>query len=67
VTVSRRTTIQLVLLVIGMIVWGYGQRIDNASFRLIGIAFFALATLLRFFRRSETRHVEEPDDVSEAD
>jgi hypothetical protein len=58
--VSKRTTIQLVLLVIGLIVWGYGQRIDDPSLRLVGIALFALATMLRFFRQSGTHH-EEPD------
>ncbi len=57
---GKRTTIQLALLVIGIIIWGYGQRIDDASLLLIGIAFFALATMLRFFRRSGTR-AEEPD------
>ena len=57
---GKRTTIQLALLVIGIIVWGYGQRIDDPSLRLVGIALFALATLLRFFRQSGTHH-EEPD------
>jgi hypothetical protein len=60
--VSRRTTIQLTLLVMGLIIWGYGQRIDDPSLRLVGIAFFALATMLRFFRRSGTRVDEPPDD-----
>jgi hypothetical protein len=58
--VGKRTTIQLALLVMGIIVWGYGQRIDDPSLRLVGIALFALATMLRFFRRSGTHH-EEPD------
>ena len=58
---GRRTTIQLVLLVIGLVVWGYGQRVDDPSLRLVGIALFALATMLRFFRRSGTQ-VEHPED-----
>ena len=61
---GKRTTIQLVLLVIGLIVWGYGQRIDDPSLRLVGIALFALATMLRFFRQSGT-HREEPDHEDE--
>jgi len=60
--VDRRTTIQLAMLLVGLIVWGYGQRVDDPSLRLIGIAFFALATLLRFFRRSDTRPAHEPED-----
>lgn len=63
---GKRTTIQLALLVIGVIVWGYGQRVDDASLRLVGIAFFALATMLRFFRQSGTHH-EEPSDAPDDD
>ena len=59
---NRRTTIQIAMLLIGLIVWGYGQRVDDPSLRLIGIAFFALATLLRFFRRSDTRPTPEPPE-----
>jgi hypothetical protein len=61
--VSKRTTIQLAVLLMGLIVWGYGQRIDEPSLRLVGIAFFAGATILRFFRGSDTRrHEAEPDE-----
>ena len=48
---KRRTQAQLALLVIGVIVWGYGQRIDDNRLTWIGLAFFAAATLLRFFKR----------------
>ena len=48
---TRRSEIQLALLVIGLVVWGYGQRVDNALLRYIGIVFFATATLLRFLKR----------------
>lgn len=61
---GKRTTIQLALLLIGLIVWGYGQRVDDPSLRLVGIALFALATMLRFFRRSGTHH-EEPEEHEE--
>lgn len=54
------------MLLVGLTVWGYGQRIDDPSLRLIGIAFFALATLLRFFRRSDTRR-SDPDEETEPD
>jgi len=49
--IDRRTEIQLALLVIGLIVWGYGQRIDDPTLRWIGIGFFAIATILRFFKK----------------
>jgi len=49
--IGRRTEIQLALLVIGLVVWGYGQRIDDTMLRWIGIAFFALATVLRFLKK----------------
>ena len=64
---SRRTTFQIAFLVMGLIIWGYGQRIDDPTVRLVGIAFFAVAFMLRFFRSSETRHhhdEEETDEVS---
>lgn len=48
---TRRSEIQLALLFIGLVVWGYGQRVDNALLRYIGIVFFAAATLLRFLKR----------------
>ncbi len=54
---TRRTEIQIALLFIGLFVWGYGQRTDNETLEYIGIGFFALATLLRFFKR---RAPEEP-------
>jgi hypothetical protein len=61
VIVEKRTTIQLALLLMGLIVWGYGQRVDEPTLRLIGIALFAAATMLRFFRRSDTRHRDDTD------
>lgn len=48
---QRRTEIQLALLVMGLIVWGYGQRTDDPALRWIGIAFFAVAAFLRFFKK----------------
>jgi hypothetical protein len=48
---SLRTEVQIACLVIGLIVWGYGQRIDNTLLRWMGIGFFAAATLLRFLKR----------------
>jgi hypothetical protein len=66
--VSRKTTFQVAFLVMGLIVWLYGLRVDDPTVRLVGIAFFAVAFVLRFFRSSETRvrheEPEEEEDVS---
>ncbi len=53
----RRTLAQLALVAIGLIVWGYGQRVDDSRLTLVGIVCFALATILRFFRK---RHDDAP-------
>jgi hypothetical protein len=49
--VPRRTVVQLALLAIGVIVWGYGSRIDDMRLTWIGLGFFAAATVARFFKR----------------
>ena len=58
--IARRTEIQLALVLMGLIVWGYGQRVDDKRLTLIGIVFFALATALRFARRR--KRDDELDD-----
>ena len=45
---TRLLTARIVLTLIGVVVWGYGQRIDNAETRFAGIAVLAVALLLRF-------------------
>jgi hypothetical protein len=47
---KRRTEAQLALLLMGVIVWGYGQRIDDNRLTWVGLAFFAAATALRFVK-----------------
>lgn len=37
-----------VLAAIGVVVWGYGYRTDDANVRLAGIAVLAVSLLLRF-------------------
>jgi hypothetical protein len=48
---THRTEIQLALLVIGLIVWGYGQRTDDSRLTWIGLGFFAAATVLRLLKK----------------
>ena len=50
---SARSVAQLALLFIGLVVWGYGQRVDDAVLRWIGIGCFGVATALRFLKRRE--------------
>jgi hypothetical protein len=51
IEIKRRTEIQLILAAIGLVVWGYGTRADDPRLQWIGIAFFAAATALRFFKK----------------
>jgi hypothetical protein len=51
--VRRRTEIQLALLFVGLVVWGYGQRIDDGRLRVVGIVLFGVATALRFFKKRD--------------
>ena len=49
--VRRRTEIQLALAAVGFVVWAYGSRADDSRLQWTGIAFFAAATALRFFKK----------------
>jgi hypothetical protein len=51
--VTRRTEIQLALLVVGLLLWGYGQRVDDGRLRVLGIVCFAVATALRFLKKHD--------------
>ena len=62
---SRRTTFQVAFFLMAVIIWGYGSRVDDPTVRLVGIAFFAVAFLLRFFRSSETRHRQDDGEEDE--
>jgi hypothetical protein len=46
--VKRLTLARVVLAAIGVIVWGYGYRTENARLRLVAIVVLALALLLRY-------------------
>jgi hypothetical protein len=55
-----RTVAQLALLIIGLIVWGYGARVDDNRLRWIGIGCFGLAFVLRLLKK---RMSSEGDSV----
>ena len=48
---TRFTEIKLGLAVIGLLVWGYGYRVDDQFIGWIGIAFLAAAVIVRFLPR----------------
>jgi hypothetical protein len=48
-----RTIAQVALLVIGLIVWGYGTRVDDERLRWVGIGCFAAAFILRLIKKRE--------------
>ena len=62
---TRRTEIQLGLLVMGLIVWGYGQRTEDSRLTWIGIGFFALATALRLLKKRSDADGAEPPPPEE--
>jgi hypothetical protein len=48
--IRRRTEIQLALLLVGIVVWAVGQRMEIVPLQWTGIGCFAVATALRFFK-----------------
>lgn len=46
--VKRMVLARTVLLVAGVVVWGYGYRVDDPNVRLAAIGILAFALLLRF-------------------
>ena len=58
--ITRRTEAQLALLLIGIVVWGYGQRVDDNRLTWIGLACFAASTVLRFLKPKTPAPTDEP-------
>ncbi len=52
------TTAQLALAAIGIVVWGYGTRIGDSRVSWTGVAFLAVASLLRFVKKRPPRQDE---------
>jgi hypothetical protein len=49
--VTALTQLKLGLAVVGLILWGYGVRVEESWLRWTGIGFLAAAAVLRFWRR----------------
>lgn len=47
---SRLTRLKFALVFIGLVLFGYGVRVDHAPLRWLGIGFLAVAALLRFVK-----------------
>ena len=45
------TAVKLALAAVGIVVFGYGVRIDSVPVRWVGVGLVAVAALLRFVRR----------------
>ena len=58
---SQRSVAQLALEFIGLVVWGYGARVNDERLTLVGIVCFALAVVLRFFKKK----LDEPEGPRE--
>ena len=50
--------IRIVILALGLIVWGYGANVDDPQVRWIGIGMLALSLILRFFRPRRSGEAE---------
>ena len=57
------THLKLGLAVAGVIIWGYGVRVEESWLRWVGIGFLAAAAALRFWGRRR-RGQQANDDVS---
>lgn len=57
---STLTKVKLGLTLIGLILFAYGARMDDATIRSIGIGFVAVAWVMRFVRR-----VQAPQNPTE--
>lgn len=47
---SAVLALRLAILVVGLALWGWGARTDDASLRMIAIALLALSLVLRFYK-----------------
>ncbi|MDQ3811185.1 MAG: hypothetical protein M3336_12930 [Chloroflexota bacterium] len=48
----------MALATVGILTWGYGTRVGHAGVQWLGIAFVAVAFLLRYARRRQSRPTE---------
>lgn len=56
---SRVLLLRIVLLVVGLLVWGWGYRYDDADVRLVAIGILVVAVLLRFAQKRRQAPLDE--------
>lgn len=55
---NRLALIKLAVAAMGIVVWGYGARVDDAHIRLAGMITLGVAVALRFLPRSVRNRIE---------
>ena len=48
----RATIVQLALIAVGLLIWGYGYRADDSNIRLGGMAILVVVLLMRWIPKS---------------
>lgn len=64
---TNLTKLQLGLAIIGLILFGYGARVDEVRLRWIGIGFVALASALRFLKPRRQPDAPRPEPPARRD
>jgi hypothetical protein len=54
--VTRLTVVKITLAVLGMLIVGYGIRVDEDWYRWLGIALLGIAAVLRFVGRKDPKN-----------
>ena len=49
---TRLALIKVALAAVGIIVWGYGTRVDDAQLRMVGMSLLVVAVALRLLPRA---------------
>jgi Flp pilus assembly protein TadB len=64
---EARTGLQLAVAATGLLVWGYGQRIDSAQVRWVAIGILAIAMAFRFARRRRDQRMTDEQGSAAGD
>jgi hypothetical protein len=48
---DRLTAMRLLVTAMAIVIWGYGLKVDDANYRIIGMSLLAAALILRFIKR----------------
>ena len=48
---NKLTAMRLLVAALAIVIWGYGLKVDDANYRIVGMALLAAALILRFAKR----------------